>query len=102
VRRVLWLREALKILRGISRFDTECRGDVMDLFGFFRKPIPCGDPEWNGLAFDIDDPRIPEAIRAAASSMYQLGMAMYFHATTQGGEWWLMDGDNIVEAFWLE
>ena len=74
----------------------------MDLFGFFRKPIPCGDPEWNGLAFDIDDPRIPEAILAAASSMYQLGMAMYFHATTQGGEWWLMDGDNIVEAFWLE
>lgn len=65
------------------------------------KPSRCGKPEWNNLAFPLDDPRIPAQIKEAASALYQPGDTLYFADTDQGGEWWLMRGDNLIEVFWL-
>lgn len=67
-----------------------------------RKPGRCGDPEWHGQAFDISDARIPEAIRTMAAKDYRPGHSLFFCDTDQGGEWWLMDGDQFVEAYWLK
>ncbi len=64
--------------------------------------IRCGNPEWDGQSFELDDPLIPAPIREAVSALYQAGYELYFTDTGQGGEWWLMDGDNLVDAFWLE
>lgn len=61
----------------------------------------CGKPEWDGQAFALDDSRVPGPIREAARELYQPGCALYFADTDQGGEWWLMLGDNLIEAFWL-
>lgn len=66
-----------------------------------KKPIRCGNPEWDGQAFQLDDPRIPAPIREAASAIHQPGDTLYFANTGLGGEWWLMHGDELIEAFWL-
>lgn len=73
----------------------------MGLFGFFKKRQHCGLPEWHGLKFDIEDERIPAPIRAAVARDYVLGYALYFANTPEGGEWWLLDGDELIEAYWL-
>jgi hypothetical protein len=62
----------------------------------------CGNPDWDGQSFELDDSRIPAPISAAASALSQPGYELYFVDTAQGGEWWLMDGDNMVDAFWLK
>ena len=58
-------------------------------------------PTWGNQAFPLDDPRIPAPIREAASALHKPSDTLYFVDTDQGGEWWLMRGDNLVEAFWL-
>jgi hypothetical protein len=67
-----------------------------------KTPSRCGKPEWDGQAIPLDDPRIPAPIRDAASARRQPGDTLYFIDTDQGGEWWLMNGDELIEAFWLE
>lgn len=75
----------------------------MALFGFFRTPpVPSGSPEWDGLAFTLDDPRVPEGIAARIRADFGEGYSLSYAHTPQGGEWWLMDGDNPLEAYWLE
>jgi len=60
-------------------------------------------PEWDGEAFDLDDPRIPPAILRDVLSMYSEDDTLFYADTDEGGEWWLIDSDdNLVEAFWLE
>lgn len=66
-----------------------------------NNPNRCGNPEWDGQAFALDDPRIPEPIRESASALYRPGSELYFVDTDMGGEWWLMCGDDLIEAFWL-
>lgn len=74
----------------------------MSFFGLFKpKAIPCGEPEWHGMEFDIDDPRIPEQIRRMVTRDYRPGYSLYFCNTDLGGEWWLLDGGDLVEAYWL-
>ena len=67
-----------------------------------KPPKRCGNPEWDGQAFALDDPRIPAPIREAARAIDSPGCLLYFAATDQGGEWWLMHGDDLIEAFWME
>jgi hypothetical protein len=74
----------------------------MGLFGFFSKPTRCGEPEWHEQEFDIEDERIPAPIRAAVQRDYRLGYALYFINTREGGEWWLMDGEELIESYWLK
>jgi hypothetical protein len=74
----------------------------MGLFSFLKTPIRCGEAEWDGQEFDIEDARIPEPIRAAVARDYRLGYALYFADTKEGGEWWLLDGENLIEAYWLK
>ncbi len=75
----------------------------MSLFGLFRrkKYQRCGLPEWHGQVFDIEDERIPLPIRVAVARDYQLGYELYFVNTDLGGEWWLLDGEEFIEAYWL-
>jgi hypothetical protein len=51
--------------------------------------------------FQLDDPSIPAPIREAASAIHQPGDTLYFVDTDLGGEWWLMHGDELIEAFGL-
>ncbi|MFH1494806.1 MAG: hypothetical protein ABIG70_08430 [Pseudomonadota bacterium] len=53
------------------------------------------------VKFALDDSRITGSIREAASVFYQPGCTLYFVDTDLGGEWWLMLGDELIEAFWL-
>ena len=71
-------------------------------FGTRAKRMPRGKPEWDGQLFDLDDERIPEPIRAAICKHYRAGYTIYFADTKEGGEWWLLDGEELVEAFWTE
>jgi len=64
--------------------------------------IRCGDPAWDGQAFELDDARVPDSIRVAVRALYRPGDTLYFADTEPGGEWWLMDGEKLIEAFWLE
>lgn len=75
----------------------------MGLFNF-NKPRPrMGDLEWDGQAFDLDDPRIPRPIREAARQRAEPGDVFYFTNTVSGGEWWQVSADGeLVEAYWLE
>ena len=66
-----------------------------------KKPTRSGNPEWDGQAFQLDDPRIPAPVREAASVICQPGNTLYFIDTDLGGEWWLMHGDELIEAFGL-
>jgi hypothetical protein len=62
-----------------------------------------GQPEWDGQRFALDDPRIPEGIRAAASKMAEPFDSLWFTDTREGGEWYLMDdAGELIEVFWLE
>ena len=62
-----------------------------------------GKPEWDGLAFVLDDARIPETIRAGAGACAQAGDYFVFADTDRGGEWWQMSADgDLIEAYWLE
>ncbi|TRZ66905.1 MAG: hypothetical protein D4S02_06020 [Rhodocyclaceae bacterium] len=63
--------------------------------------VRSGDPEWDGRSFKLDDPRIPAPIRERAKIYYQPGFRLFFTDTSYGGEWWLLDGENLIEAFWL-
>jgi hypothetical protein len=75
----------------------------MSFFGLFKpQAIRCGEPEWHGLEFDIDDLCIPEPIRELVARNHQPGYSLYFHDTELGGEWWLLDADNLVDAYWLK
>jgi hypothetical protein len=78
----------------------------MGLFDLLRPRIQsrvrCGDPEWNEQQFDIDDRRIPKPIREQIATDFRPGYALFFADTNEGGEWWLLDGDNLIEAYWLE
>ncbi len=93
------LRDTMRLLDDTaSRFS---KGDVVGLF--FAKHVRCGDPSWHGCSFSIDDPRIPEPIRESARKYVVEGGELWFHDTTLGGEWWLLDdAGNLIEAFWLE
>jgi hypothetical protein len=74
----------------------------MALFGLFSTPRPpSGLPDWDGLAFALDDPRVPQSIAARARANFGDYPLFYLH-TPEGGEWWLMDDDNLLEAYWLE
>lgn len=74
----------------------------MAIFDFFRAPpVPSGLPEWDGLAFAFDDPRVPEEIVLRIRADFGEGYLLLYTHTSQGGEWWLMDGDNLLEAYWL-
>ena len=73
----------------------------MALVGLFRKPRPpSGLPEWDGLAFALDDPRVPPSIAARAQADFGDYPLIHAH-TPEGGEWWLMDDDDLLEAYWL-
>lgn len=75
----------------------------MGLFDIFRKPpTPSGLPEWDGLAFELDDPRVPEAIAARIRADFGAGYTLCYAHTPQGGEWWLLEGDHLLEAYRLE
>jgi hypothetical protein len=75
----------------------------MAFFGSFRtQPVPSGLPEWDGLVFALDDPRVPEGIAARVRADFGEGYPLFYTHTPRGGEWWLMDGDNLLEAYWLE
>lgn len=75
----------------------------MALFGFSRTlAVPSGLPEWDGLAFSLDDPRVPEGIAARVRADFGEGCPLFYTHTPQGDEWWLMDGDTLLEAYWLE
>jgi hypothetical protein len=75
----------------------------MALFGLFSTPRPpSGLPEWDGLAFALDDPRVPKSIAVRARSDFGEGYPLFYAHTPEGGEWWLMDGENLLEAYWLE
>jgi len=43
----------------------------------------------------------PLPIRVAVARDYQLGYELYFVNTEMGGEWWLLDGEEFIEAYWL-
>ncbi|MBV2234285.1 MAG: hypothetical protein KUL75_01955 [Sterolibacterium sp.] len=66
-----------------------------------RSSLRCGLPEWHGQAFDIEDERIPAPIRAAVARDYAPGYVLYFANTQEGGEWWLLDGEVLIDAYWL-
>lgn len=68
---------------------------------FSKNRIRCGEPEWHELEFDIEDERVPASIRSAVQKDYRLGYALYFINTDDGGEWWLMDGDELIESYWI-
>lgn len=74
----------------------------MGLIKSIMKHTRCGNPEWNGVAFDIADARIPVSIREAVEAQNRPGCTLYFADTEQGGEWWLLDGEELIEAFWLD
>ena len=75
----------------------------MALFGLFRKPRPLsGLPEWDGQAFALNDPRVPPAIAARVRAEFGEHYPLIYAHTPEGGEWWLMDGDNLLESYWLE
>lgn len=75
----------------------------MAFFGFFRKPrVPSGLPEWDGLAFALGDPRVPAAIAAHIREDFGEGFQLFYAHTSKGGEWWLMDDDELLEVYWLE
>jgi len=63
--------------------------------------VRSGKPEWDGLEFHLDDPRIPDSIRTGLRPFAEQGYAIFFADTVQGGEWWVLDGENLVEGFWL-
>lgn len=71
---------------------------------FFRsRSVRSGLPEWDGLEFALDGPRIPEGIRERMRTMAGPGWTVSFADTLQGGEWWLFDSDGeLAEAFWIE
>ncbi|MBK6651928.1 MAG: hypothetical protein IPG42_20905 [Betaproteobacteria bacterium] len=54
------------------------------------------------MQFDVDDLRIPQPIRAQIARDARPGDYLFFADTKVGGEWWLMDGEQLVEAYWLE
>lgn len=65
--------------------------------------LPSGRPEWDGQAFDLNDPRVPPGIAQAARQRASPDDTLHYAHTREGGEWWLLDGDGeLVEAFWLE
>lgn len=72
-------------------------------FGLFpsRAKTP-GREDWHGLEFSIDDRRIPEAIRARLLADYRQGFQIFYTNTQDGGEWWLLSGDELIEAYWEE
>ncbi len=75
----------------------------MALFSLFRKPRPpSGLPEWDGQAFALNDPRVPPRIAARVRAEFGEHYPLFYAHTPQGGEWWLMDGDNLLESYWLE
>jgi len=70
-----------------------------------KKPVCNGDPGWDGQRFELDDPRVPEAIRYHAWTFKGCNAEwhFYFGATDRGGEWWLFDEfDEWVDGLWLE
>ena len=70
---------------------------------FNSKPPRCGEPEWDGQQFAVDDPRIPLPIRQSVASLPQAEDRLYFANNDRGGEWWLIDGNGeLRESFWLE
>jgi Putative addiction module component len=51
----------------------------MALFGFFRAPlVPSGLPEWDGLAFALDDPRVPKSIAARVRADFGEGYPLFY------------------------
>lgn len=74
----------------------------MGSLNFLLSPKRCGLPEWHGQEFDIEDERIPAPVRALVAKDYRLGYALYFHDTAKGGEWWLLDGCDLIETYWLK
>lgn len=58
---------------------------MMGLFNFSKPPVRHGNPDWDGMEFDIDDERIPEAMRAAIKRDYHPGNVLYFANTDMGG-----------------
>lgn len=72
------------------------------IFGH-KKTLRSGHPAWDGLCFNVHDPKIPEPIRQSAAALAQPGWTLCFADTETGGEWWLFDNcGELVEAFWLE
>lgn len=68
-----------------------------------KNTLRSGQPNWDGMRFGFDDPRIPESIRQRVAAMAQPFWELYFTDTDMGGEWWLLDDTGeLVEAFWLE
>lgn len=68
-----------------------------------RKIIRSGDPDWDGREFDLDDPRVPPAIRALIPTYagFNEFWSLYFCDTDAGGEWWLFDdAGDLVDAIW--
>jgi len=61
-----------------------------------------GVPEWDGQHFEIDDPRVPGAVRARVKRLPLDQYHLFYANTTSRGEWWLMVGDELVKAYWQE
>lgn len=75
----------------------------MSLFNFFSpRPPPSGLLEWHGEEFSLDDPRVPEEIRQRIREDFGEGFQLFYTHTRDGGEWRLIDGDELLEAYWLE
>lgn len=65
--------------------------------------MPCGKPEWHGVAFPVTAGEIPASIREAAVAMAGREAELWYHHSDDGGEWWLLDASGeLLEAFWLK
>jgi hypothetical protein len=83
-----------------STIANEHYGNTGESTMFFSKKIRCGQPEWDGQAFALDDPRIPPGIRLALAKIADTGDTVFFSDNDQGGEWWLLDANGeLIEAF---
>lgn len=88
---------------------------VIGLFIFFKmlgrlifpKKTDCsstngGVSAWDGQQFDVDDPRVPEVVRARIKSLHLDKYQLFYASAPKRGEWWLMVGDELVDGYWVE
>ncbi len=61
-----------------------------------------GVRDWDGQHFEIDDPRVPEAVRERVKRLPLDQYHLFYASTSSRGEWWLMVGDELVDAYWQE
>lgn len=61
----------------------------------------CDAAAWDGVRFDLTDPRLPEFVRTAIAPDWTPGCVIEFGYGAKGSEWVLLDAaGEVIEVYW--